>query len=167
MSKPIAILDRFWSHVDKRGPDECWLWTGSLGTGRYAAMRVGGKRGPMIRAHRLAYELLVGPIPTDDSFHGTCVCHRCDTRHCVNPAHLFLGTQAENIADMRRKGRGPKVAGARNPNARMSPQQVSMIRATAGKHRDIAKVFGISKSQVSYIKNGFCWANPQENLADA
>lgn len=79
----------------------CWLWTRHLAEGGYGSFGEGGKHH---RAHRIAYEVYVGPIPE-----GMFVCHKCDTRSCCNPDHLFLGTQSDNIKDMYRKGRGRKL----------------------------------------------------------
>lgn len=83
----------FWASTVKT--DTCWLWNGPMLKSGY------GKCGDY--AHRFAYELLVGPIPK-----GKCVCHHCDVRNCVNPEHLFIGSQGDNIRDAAAKGRMAK-----------------------------------------------------------
>jgi len=96
MAKRTPPIERFWAKVDKTG--DCWEWTGARfhhGYGLFyesASVRT--------RAHRFAYETLAGPIPP-----GVLVLHRCDNPPCVRPEHLFLGTQADNVADMIAKGR--------------------------------------------------------------
>ena len=103
--------DRFWDKVDKNGPipthapelGPCWIWTASTRAG-YGQFRVGGRLGRMAKSHRVSWEMEYGVIPeTSDSKHGTCVCHACDREICVNPGHLFLGTQRENISDRNTK----------------------------------------------------------------
>lgn len=97
---PVPLVDRFWAKVQKGGPDECWLWTGSLTTsGGYGQLSRSRAEGP-VRANRVSYEIHFGPIPE-----GLCVLHDCDTPACVNPAHLFLGTRGDNCRDMGNKGR--------------------------------------------------------------
>lgn len=81
--------DRFWAQVDRRGDDECWPWLGSLDGGGYGQIRTGGRR---VKAHRFAYELLVGPIAE-----GLVIDHLCRSRSCANPKHLEAVTQGENI----------------------------------------------------------------------
>lgn len=98
-SKPMPPERRiatFWLKVNKTG--ECWLWTGARFRSGYGAIKV---RGRLRRVHRFAWEIHFGEIPP-----GKVVCHRCDTRACVRPDHLFVDTQKENIRDMHAKGRG-------------------------------------------------------------
>jgi hypothetical protein len=93
-----------WHERLTKDQNGCWLWTGAFHTDGYGQIRLNGKT---LRVHRLAWEEVNGPIPE-----GMAVCHTCDIPGCCNPAHLFLGTQRENIADMRAKGRfrwGPWV----------------------------------------------------------
>src|SRR6266496_2265386 len=89
-----GLVTRFWAKVDRSGGSRaCWLWTGKTGRDGYGRIGLGG-RGALVRvrAHRFAYELLIGPIPD-----GLQIDHLCRVRHCVNPAHLEPVTQRENI----------------------------------------------------------------------
>jgi HNH endonuclease len=89
--------ERFWKKVDKRTKTECWLWLAAL---NYGYGFFSPKTGRTVYAHRFVWELVNGPIP-----HGLCVLHKCDVRSCVNPNHLFLGTNQDNTTDAKRKGR--------------------------------------------------------------
>ena len=96
---PAPSTVRVWEHIDKSGADECWLWTASKMRNGYGHIGVEGRT---ISAHRVAWESVNGPIPA-----GMNVLHTCDVRACCNPAHLWLGTQQQNIQDMADKGRHP------------------------------------------------------------
>lgn len=93
---PSDIETRFWSKVDTSG--DCWLWTSTKYPNGRGQFKVANKN---LKAYRVAYELEYGPIPE-----GLQVLHHCDNPSCVRPAHLFVGTCADNQADMTRKGRG-------------------------------------------------------------
>lgn len=95
---------RFAKLVDKRGPDECWLWLGSRVGAGYGRFRLGGAKEGYPEAHRYAWEQANGrPVPS-----GMFVCHSCDNPSCVNPAHLWIGSATDNNLDRDTKGRTSK-----------------------------------------------------------
>jgi hypothetical protein len=94
----MTLEDRFWSKVQRS--DGCWLWTGASTWQGYGLIHHHGRRG-MVSVHRLSWTIANGGIPA-----GLQVLHRCDNPPCVNPDHLWLGTNADNIADKLAKGRG-------------------------------------------------------------
>jgi hypothetical protein len=138
-----ALLRRLEDGCTPEPNTGCWLWLGSVGRTRYGAMSVNGRR---TLAHRVSFELHHGPIPG-----GFCVCHRCDIPICVNPAHLFLGTQADNMRDMAAKNR--KAIGERNGHAKLSDDDVRLVLSLAGieMHRTIAARFGVERSTITGI----------------
>jgi hypothetical protein len=148
MTKARSLAERFWRRVDKGSPEMCWLWRGQRRRGGYGGIEDG--QGRKLSAHRVAWILTRGNIPD-----GLFVCHSCDEPRCVNPAHLFLGTADDNMADMVAKGR--QVSGS----AKLIPAEATAIRelATAGKHthRELAKMFGVTRPTVSNILARRTW----------
>src|SRR5690348_4704416 len=89
--------ERFWTLADVRGPDDCWAWRGSINRNGYGQLSWNAWPAS---SHRVAYQLTHGTIPE-----GLFVLHSCDNKLCVNPAHLYVGTQQQNVDDMMKRGR--------------------------------------------------------------
>jgi hypothetical protein len=149
-ARPVA--DRFWEKVDKTR--DCWIWTASkqqFGYGKFVV-----KKGESPRmAHRLSYEMEVGKIPD-----GLQVLHRCDNPSCVKPSHLFLGTQKDNLADCKAKGRWryqPRnQSGERNPNSILNDAQVASMLAelaAGGRPVSVARKYGIAYKTLWAIRH--------------
>lgn len=159
------VSERFWTKVDVRGVADCWEWQGATTTSGYGSVMTGtlreGNRQSR-KAHRVAYELTHGPIPTEGATdpHGWCVLHSCDNRRCVNPRHLRLGTVAENSEDMVLRRRS--TAGQRARAAKLTDAQALVIRdrSLRGESRaSLAREFGVDPSVVSRIVNGKAWSH--------
>lgn len=143
---------RFWSKVDRSGgPDACWPWMAGRHTAGYG---MANAMDNSFCAHRMSWSMHNGPIPA-----GMAICHKCDNPPCVNPAHLFLGTKADNSRDMARKGRS--THGESNPRARLTEAevlQVRRLRAEGLSMRRIALRVGCSLTNVSVICRGKTWS---------
>lgn len=155
MAETKSTLEAFWDKVDVKGPADCWIWTRGTSRGYGLAAFKGKQR----RAHRISWELTHGPIPKGDGYHGTCVLHRCDNSLCVNPNHLFLGSQSENMADRDAKKRQAHTRGPANGCAKITESDVKAIREAVGYRKDIAARFGISIGNVSRIRARRRWSH--------
>ena len=128
----------------------CWLWSGPTDTNGYGRFRLHGKS---YGAHRASYELHHGPIGRSDLF----VCHKCDVPGCVNPDHLFIGTQAENIADCISKGRFPK--GEKQKTSKLKEADVADIRSGRLSALEFAKLYNVDPTTVRAAQVGESWAH--------
>ena len=141
------------SKIDKSNPDACWVWTANTIKDGYGHVRENGK---MKLAHQIAWERVYGEIPENIK-----VCHSCDNPPCVNPKHLFLGTQKQNMEDMSRKGRHHDVAGYKHSRRKLSGDDIIAIRSIARGNnvfkKEIGQIFGISITHVTRIVNRESW----------
>jgi hypothetical protein len=170
-----SLAERLWSKIRKT--DTCWEWTGSIDGGGYGHLYsgVGGKGGTLLKAHRVVWELTYGSIPD-----GLWVLHKCDNRACVRPDHLFLGTHADNMADMKAKGRG--VTGDRNGththpercrgeakgSSRLTADQVREIRVigSAISLKKLASRYGVGQTAIWDILHGVTWRHMLDELQE-
>lgn len=164
-TRPLS--ERFWPKVQRAGPAECWGWTGATNGVGYGKLQSGRRGEPALYAHRVAYKLAYGDVPD-----GLFVLHRCDNPSCVNPQHLFLGTNLDNVRDMTRKGRQRHVGskGEHNGNAKLTLPQVIEIRTeyrvapkskcgyvAQGTLKRLAARYGVTAANICSIGRGMTW----------
>ncbi len=153
-----SIKARFWGKVDVRADGDCWLWTGTLGHKQYGKFKIGAAR---YSASRLSLGAKLGR----DLGKGEFACHHCDNPPCVNPSHLFAGSQLENMADAVKKGRtyrwNGERAGVDNPKAKLTEEAVREIRRLRGieSPQTLGQRFGVSACAVYDIYAQRTWSN--------
>ncbi len=151
-----TLAERFEAKVNRRpgyGPNgSCHPWSGARTGGGYGHIHESGKK---VKAHRVAWALANGPIPA-----GLRVLHRCDNPRCVNVEHLFLGTQADNMADMIAKGRG--TLGSDNSQSKLEEIDILGIRqmlVMGVTHKEIGRCYGVHRATISKINVGIRWGH--------
>lgn len=147
----MDVQERFWSKVIKT--EGCWNWTAAKDMSGYGRFGLGGKN---LRAQRVAWLLTNGEVPK-----GLCVCHTCDNRVCVNPKHLWLGTNDDNMKDKAKKGRSHRMPNNRF-GAKLSSSIASeirdMYRTTKMTQVELALKFGVSRGCIGHIVRSETWA---------
>lgn len=147
--------EEFWDNVSVSSDNECWEWVGTLNDHGYGRLNYRGKDD---RSHRVSWRMKNGDIP-DNLF----VLHKCDNRKCVNPNHLFLGTQLDNMQDMSRKGRGKPFVGigSRNPKSKLTENDVLTIRKLHQNKNytcvQLSKMYKVTDVQISAIIHRKAW----------
>ena len=154
-------IERFWKHVNKKSDGECWEW--EAGKDRQGYGRIGAKYKTYF-AHRISWFIHSGEIPK-----GISVCHTCDNRACVNPSHLFLGTQKDNMTDMTDKGRRcppPHVVGEKQGNHKLTEKQVIEIREKHMPYKysmyKLAEEYGVARGTIYRVIHYLTWAHVVE-----
>lgn len=146
-----TVLERFEEKFEKIDGNTCWEWKAHRTPKGYGSIKINRR---MRSAHRVSWELYEGPIPE-----GLCILHRCDNPPCVRPSHLFLGTQAENVADMISKNR--KAIGVNSGSNKLNESQVHEIRRIFQEggisKRKLGRQFGVSDMTVFFIVTGQLW----------
>lgn len=145
-------IDRFWGKVDIQGRNDCWEWIGAKQSNGYGNFSFNSC---YILAHRFCWLIYFGKIPD-----GLFVLHHCDNRRCLNPKHLFLGTQKDNLKDMDLKGR--RCRGEKHHNSKLSENQIYEIRKKyipwKYTQKKLSEEYGVSHKAISLIVNRKRWA---------
>lgn len=150
-----TLWDRFHDKVMPEPNTGCWLWFGATKELGYGVIGLGRRDQGTAKAHRVAWELYRRPLQE-----GECVLHRCDQPSCVNPAHLFCGTLADNMQDCVRKGRNftPDNRGEKAKWAKLTAENVADIRCRKMKGTEYARKYNVHKSTIYQIWRGENWS---------
>ncbi len=152
----VSTEQRFWMKVDKS--DDCWIWIAAkllYGYGRFTLYNPESQKQTFVLAHRFAWQLTHGPIPS-----GLNVLHKCDNPPCVNPFHLFLGTQGDNTRDRETKGRGNHPRGENHHKVVLTIDQVKDIKnqlAVGVKPIRLAEQYNVNRGTISCIISKRSW----------
>src|SRR5712671_2284212 len=159
----VPAKQRLLARINRLGPTDCWPWTGIIGTWGYGVFWL---RGHNINASRATYLLLVAAVPKN-----LVVCHTCDNPACCNPAHLWVGTQADNLRDCRIKGRAKNVRGKDHPRtlAKLSPRLIEKAKKLHYEkgisQSEIGRRWGVHSSVISRAVRNKTWKYLYEDLA--
>lgn len=145
-----SLADRFWACVTKS--DNCWEWGATILDSGYGQVWAWGKRR---RAHRVSWQLVhASPLGDND-----LVLHRCDNRKCVRPEHLYVGTHEENMRDRSERDRVHRPKGIAHPSAKLTEDDVRVIRTLPATQRALAEKFGVSQATISLIRQRKHWGH--------
>lgn len=159
----MNIKERLLKHIEvnKNG---CWVWTGSKNSEGYGNIQIGSRKDGTRRtakAHRVSYSVFVGDIPENHD-----ICHKCDNQSCVNPEHLFPGTEKENVADMDAKGRRGFVLSQLHPSAKLTEKDVveaRKLREQGQSYYSLAKKYGVYRETMRQAITGKTWRHMSQD----
>jgi hypothetical protein len=147
-----TLQERTTARIDRRGDDDCWLWTGGVNKSGYGQVGTGR----CVRyAHRVAFEIANKCSLSPSQL----ILHSCDTPRCCNPAHLRIGTQLDNCRDRESRGRGRQPSGERNGKAKLTTEGVLMIRQSSEPRRVLADRLKVSIAAIDAVRSRAVWAH--------
>jgi HNH endonuclease len=149
-----SLEERFLTKINKTEAG-CWEWTAFKNKLGYGQISMGRRGEGRSLAHRVSYSIYKESIPA-----GMLICHACDNPGCVNPDHLFMGSQSDNMRDCSNKGRvnkSIKLLGEKHARSKLSEDDVRLIRSTKGRTTELSKQLGITTANIKYIRRGETW----------